>query len=78
MSRTIFDKRILSEISDYPDSDTTNIINVLSTQQSSASIVFWTEFMMEESKHVGAEEDKLENGAKYQVELLGNCGLSRN
>ena len=41
-----------------------NKINCSSPQNSTTSVIFQTEFMMEELELVVAEEDKTENGAK--------------
>ena len=64
MSRKIIDE-IYLEIVDYRDSDATNKINHFSwSQYCSASVMFFTEFIMEEIELVVAEEYKFENWAK--------------
>ena len=79
MSRKIMEKRFLKFL-DYQETDATNKINGYSPQNSSgASVLFWTEFMMEEFELVVAEEDRFEKGANQEkVALVGKFQLSRH
>ena len=78
ISRKIFDKRFFFEILDYPVSAATNKINVFSPQNYFRSVMFYTEFLMEEFELVVAEEYKFEIWAKWRkVTLCAIFGLSR-
>ena len=56
MSRKIIEMKFFWETSDYADSDKTNKIQASSAQYSSASVMFQTEFMVEEFELLVAEE----------------------
>ena len=57
-------ERQLSESLDYENSDATKKISGFLPQYFSTSLIFKTEFLMEEFEFVEAREYKFENGAK--------------
>ena len=64
MSRKINDKRFFLEILDYQESDSTKKINCFPAQNSSTTVTFQTEFMLEKFEPVVAEEYKFESGSE--------------
>ena len=73
----IFRQKLFLEILDDEDSDATNKFHSFSLQNYSKSVVFRTEFMIEEFELVLAEEYTFESGAEKSSTSC-NFGLSRH
>ena len=66
------------ELLDNWDSYATNKINEFSPQNSSTTVIFQIEFLMEKIENVGAEKYKFENPSKkLKVAFSGKLGLLR-